>query len=30
MMFDKNGKIVSLDAPRPSNPDIIEWIEGNL
>ncbi|MBR1463482.1 MAG: AhpC/TSA family protein [Prevotella sp.] len=30
MMFDKNGRIVSLDAPRPSAPNIIEWIEGNL
>lgn len=30
MMFDKNGKIISLDAPRPSAPDIIEWIESNL
>lgn len=30
MMFDKNGKIISIDAPRPSNENIIEWIEGNL
>lgn len=30
MMFDKKGNIISLDAPRPSNPNIIEWIESNL
>lgn len=30
MMFDKKGNIISLDAPRPSAPNIIEWIESNL
>ena len=30
LMFDKKGNIISLDAPRPSDPKIIEWIEGNL
>lgn len=30
MMFDKNGRIISLDAPRPSSDDIIEWIESKL
>lgn len=30
MMFDKKGNILSLDAPRPSAPKIIEWIESNL
>lgn len=30
MMFDKNGKIIAIDAPRPSEENIIEWIEKNL
>lgn len=30
MMFDKKGNIISLDAPRPSSDDIIEWIDNNL
>lgn len=30
MMFDKDGKVISIDAPRPSSPDIISWIDGNL
>lgn len=30
MMFDKRGNIVSIDAPRPSAANIIEWIESNL
>ena len=30
LMFDKRGNIVTLDAPRPSDPQIIEWIESNL
>ncbi len=30
LMFDKKGNIISLDAPRPSEPKIIEWIDGNL
>ena len=30
LMFDKKGNIISLDAPRPSDPKIIEWIDGNL
>lgn len=30
MMFDKNGKIISIDAPRPSSETIIKWIENNL
>lgn len=30
MMFDKDGNVISIDAPRPSDPDIINWIEGNL
>ena len=29
-MFDAQGRIVSLDAPRPSNEKIVEWIEKNL
>lgn len=27
---NKKGNIISLNAPRPSDPKIIEWIEGNL
>ena len=30
MFFDKDGRILSLDAKRPSSPDIIDWIEGLL
>ena len=30
MFFDKDGCILSLDAKRPSEPDIIDWIEGLL
>ena len=30
LLFDKNGNILSLDAPRPSSEDIIEWIEKNI
>lgn len=29
-MIDKSGHIISLDAPRPSDPNIIRWIENNL
>lgn len=30
LMIDKKGCIISLDAPRPSYDNIIEWIDGNL
>lgn len=30
MFFDKDGKIISLDAPRPSDKDIIQYIDENL
>lgn len=30
LMFDKKGNIISLDAPRPSDEHIIEWIDNNL
>lgn len=30
MFFDKEGRIISLDAPRPSNPDIINYIDKNI
>ena len=30
LLFDKDGKILSLNAPRPSSDDIIEWIEKNI
>ena len=30
LFFDKEGRIISLDAKRPSAPDIIEWIEQSL
>ena len=30
LLFDKDGKILSLNAPRPSSDDIIEWIEENI
>ena len=30
MMFDKAGIIVSVDAPRPSNPDILNWIDRKM
>ncbi len=30
LMFDKQGRVVSLDAPRPSLSNIIEWINQNI
>lgn len=30
LMFDKKGNIISLEAPRPSNKQIIEWIDSHL
>lgn len=30
LFFDKDGRILSLDAKRPSEPDIIDWIENQL
>ncbi len=30
LLFDKDGRILSLDAKRPSDPNIIDWIEGLL
>lgn len=30
MMFDKEGKIVTIDAPRPSNPELRKLIESHL
>ena len=30
LMFDREGRIISLDAPRPSHEGIVEWIEQNL
>ena len=30
MLFDANGNVISLDAPRPSSEEIIELIEANL
>lgn len=30
MMFDKDGGIININAPRPSAPEIIEWIESQL
>lgn len=30
LFFDKDGKIISLDAPRPSDENIIKYIDGNL
>lgn len=30
MMFDKDGNVISIDAPRPSTDNIIEWIESHL
>ena len=30
LLFDKDGLILSIEAKRPSSPDIIEWIEGQL
>ena len=29
MMFDKNGRIISIDAPRPSDPNIINGIDSH-
>ena len=28
--FDKDGKVISLNAPRPSSEDIIEYIDKHL
>ena len=30
MLFDSEGKIITLDAPRPSDPGIIGFLEGHL
>lgn len=30
LFFDKAGKVISLDAPRPSSPDIIEYIDRHI
>lgn len=30
LFFDKDGKIISLNAPRPSSPDIIEYIDRHI
>ena len=30
LFFDKNGKVISLNAPRPSSEDIIEYIDKHL
>lgn len=30
LFFDKDGKVISLDAPRPSNENIIEYIDQHL
>ena len=30
LFFDKEGRIISLNAKRPSSPDIIDWIESKL
>ncbi|MBR6944540.1 MAG: AhpC/TSA family protein [Prevotella sp.] len=30
LMFDKKGNIISLDAPRPSDERIVEWIDNML
>lgn len=30
MMFDKKGRIISINAPRPSDEEIIEWIDKQL
>jgi thiol-disulfide isomerase/thioredoxin len=30
LMFDKQGNIISLDAPRPSDEDIISFIDSNI
>ncbi len=30
LFFDKDGRIISLDAPRPSDKDIIQYIDQNL
>ena len=30
LLFDKNGKLIADDAPRPSNPKLIELIDKNL
>jgi hypothetical protein len=30
MLFDANGNVISLDAPRPSSDEIRELLEANL
>jgi len=30
MLFDKQGKIITVDAPRPSDPEIVAWLEAHL
>ena len=30
LFFDKDGKVISIDAPRPSSEDIIEYIDKHL
>ena len=30
MMFDKKGRIITVDAPRPADPEIIGFIESHL
>lgn len=30
MMFDKKGRIITVDAPRPSDPEIVSFIERNI
>ena len=29
-VYDKDGKVISIDAPRPSSEDIIEYIDKHL
>jgi len=30
MVFDKQGRVVSVDAPRPSSPELKEMLEKEL
>jgi len=30
LFFDKDGKVISLDAPRPSSAKIIEYIDQHI
>jgi hypothetical protein len=30
MVFDRNGKIVTIDSPRPSNPELKKLLEKTL